>query len=511
MVRGSLDLSPKPMVRVSSSGFPHPSYLQTVLKPNFDHSVGHFFRPLIEINRAHAIMLARCGIIQRSDGARILGALKQIANHEKQMLSYRYRGAEEDLFFHVERRLEGLCGREVAGHLSVARSRNDIDIALYRMVLRKEILQVSHLVSSLQGLLLKLSGRYIDTLFPVITHTQLAQPTTLAHYLMAAVEFLQRDLGRLCNAYQTVNQSPLGACVATTTGFPIDRKLLSELLGFSSVLENAYGCTASVDYLIESVSAVSTLMINLGRLIQDLLDWSSQDSQLIRLADGFVQCSSIMPQKRNPVALEHLRVLASCALGQCQAVALGLHNTPFGDIVDAEDDIQPVVRNAFDYASRVLELLTQVLASLTIDRERARIRCQSSGITLTELADFLVRDNQLPFRTAHSIVSRVANDLEQRPSRRRGEPWAEGVSDLTARFSREITGKEIRILPRQMSRILDPARFVAKRKVLGGPAPETVRRSIRRYLEWNAKRRRWLDIQERSLRSYSERLAKLER
>ncbi len=125
-----------------------------------------------------------------------------------------------------------------------------------------------------------------------------------------------------------------------------------------------------------------------------------------------------MPQKRNPVALEHLRVLASCAVGQCQAVTLGLHNTPFGDIVDAEDDIQPVVRSAFDYASRVLELFTQVLASMSVDRERALARCQSSGITLTELADSLVRDHRLPFRTAHGIVSRVASALRQRPSRR---------------------------------------------------------------------------------------------
>jgi argininosuccinate lyase len=499
------------MARVaSSSGFPHPSYLQTVLKPNFEHSVRHFSQPLIEINLAHAIMLARCGIIPKSHAERILEALQQIASSKK-LLAYQYKGVEEDLFFHVERQLEALCGSEVAGHLSVARSRNDIDITLYRMVLRKELLQSSRQVSALQRLLLELADRHIDTLFPVVTHTQLAQPTTLGHYLMAAVEFLQRDLGRLCSAYQTVNQSPLGACVATTTGFPIDRKLLSELLGFSSVLENAYGCIASVDYLIESVGAVSTLIINLGRFIQDLLDWSSQDSQLICLADGFVQCSSIMPQKRNPVALEHLRVLASCAIGQCQAVALGLHNTPFGDIVDAEDDIQPVVRSAFDYASRVLELFTQVLASMSVDQERALARCQSSGITLTELADSLVRNHRLPFRTAHGIVSRVANALRQRPSRRKGEPWAEAVADLTARFSRGVTGEEIRIPPREMSRILDPARFVAARKVFGGPAPETVRRSICRHLKWNADRRHWLEDQESSLRRYPQNLAKLKR
>lgn len=494
----------------ASSGFPHPSYLQAVLKPNFDHSVRHFFRPLIEINRAHAIMLARCGIIPKSHGARILAALKQISTQENQLASYRYRGAEEDLFFHVERRLEALCGSRVAGHLSVARSRNDIDITLYRMVLRKELLGLAQQVSLLQSLLLELSKRHLKTLFPVVTHTQLAQPTTLAHYLMAAVEFLERDLNRLASAFQTVNRCPLGACVATTTGFPIDRALLSKLLGFSAVMENAYGCIASVDYLIESVGAASTLMINLGRFIQDLLGWSSQDSQLISLAEGFVQCSSIMPQKRNPVALEHLRVLASCGLGQCQAVALGLHNTPFGDVVDAEDDIQPVVRNAFDYASRVVDLLTQVLKSMVVDRERALALCRSNGITLTELADVLVRDRRLPFRMAHRVVSRVALGLRQQPSRRKGEPWSDAVSALTARYSREVAGETIRIPPQQLSRVLDPAQFVSVRKIVGGPAPATVRSSIRRHLKANANRRRWLEAQQLALGRYPENLASLD-
>jgi argininosuccinate lyase len=218
-----------------------------------------------------------------------------------------------------------------------------------------------------------------------------------------------------------------------------------------------------------------------------------------------------MPQKRNPVALEHLRVLASCALGQCQAVALGLHNTPFGDVVDAEDDIQPVVRNAFDYASRVVDLLTQVLNSMAVDRERALALCRSSGITLTELADVLVRDRRLPFRTAHRIVSRVAHGLRQQPSRRKGEPWSDAVSELTARYSREVTGEAIRILPRQLSRILDPAHFVSVRKVVGGPAPATVRSSIRGHLRANANRRRWLDAHESSLERYPQSLVRLGR
>ena len=188
------------------------------------------------------------------------------------------------------------------------------------MVLRKELLQTAGQVHDLQRVLLGLAQTHTASIFPVVTHTQFAQPTTLGHYLMATVEFLERDLFRLRQSYHTVNCCPLGACVATTTGFPIDRSLLARLLGFDAVLENAYGCIASVDYLIESMGALTTLMVSVGKFIQDLLLWCSQDSGLLVLPDGFVQGSSIMPQKRNPVALEHLRILASNAVGQCQAV-----------------------------------------------------------------------------------------------------------------------------------------------------------------------------------------------
>lgn len=493
----------------TKSQFPHPSYLQNVLKPNFQHSVVHFLKPLSEINQAHVIMLTRCGILGQADGRTILRALVQIGKGHARIRRYAYTGAEEDLFFYLEKKLEAICGPEIAGHLSVARSRNDIDITLYRMVLREELLLSIRQIAELQLTLLRLARQHLHTIFPVVTHTQLAQPTTLAHYFMAAVEFLKRDFTRMSSAFQTVNQCPLGACVATTTGFPIDRLHVSQLLGFDQVMENAYGCIASVDYLMESVNAVSSLMISLGRLIQDLLLWSSHDSQLIRLSDGFVQCSSIMPQKRNPVALEHLRVLASGALGQCQAIILGLHNTPFGDIVDAEDDIQPTVRNAFNYTSRVLDLLNEVLHSASFNQERALAKCKGGEITLTELADWLVRVHHLPFRTSHQIISQVASELRKTPSRRFGESLSRRVCDLTQTHSQSILGWSIQISPEQMAEILDPVRFVESRTIVGGPSPYTVFSSIKHHARELDVQMTWLRKQEYNLRNYNRQLAAL--
>jgi argininosuccinate lyase len=495
----------------SSSAFPHPAYLESVLKPNFQHSVTHFFKPLVEINQAHAIMLSSCGIIARRHGAILLRALRRIADEQRRVESYAYCGVEEDLFFYLEGRLASLCGADISGHLSVARSRNDVDITLYRMVLRRELLHTAGQVHQLQRVLLRLARFHAESVFPVVTHTQYAQPTTLGHYLLAAVEFLERDSARLRQSYQTVNCCPLGACVATTTGFPIDRGLLAHLLGFDAVLENAYGCIASVDYLIESVATVSTLMVNVGKFIQDLLLWTSQDSGLLILPDGFVQCSSIMPQKRNPVAIEHLRILASNAIGQCQAVVLGLHNTPFGDIVDAEDDIQPLVRSTFEYARRVLGLLRAVLEGSEFNVEKALLKCQNGEITLTELADWLVRTHQLPFRTAHRIVSQVGHGLRAYPARRRGESQSERVSTLLQVASKNVTGKVIRISPEVVRAVLDPVQFVETRKVLGGPSPQIVRRSILAHRQHAHRQKLWLEEKGRLLDTYGRQLSKLSR
>lgn len=491
------------------TGFPHPTYLDAVLRPNFQQAVRHFLKPLIESSQAHVIMLARCGILQKNQGTALLKALQQIASEQKKLEAYCFRGVEEDLFFYIENRLAEICGPEISGHLSVARSRNDVDMALYRMVLRTEIYRTAMQVDMLQQTLLQLAREHVQTLLPVVTHTQLAQPTTLGHFLMAAVEFLERDFIRLAQSFHTVNHCPLGACVATTTGFPIDRRLLARLLGFDSLLENSYGCIASVDYLVESAGVILSLMVNLGRFIQDLLLWSSQAIGFIDLPDGFVQCSSIMPQKRNPVALEHLRILASNTISHCQGVILGLHNTPFGDIVDTEDDLQPIVRAVFEYTSRVLELLTAVLKSVDINVDRAVLQCQGGEITLTELADWLVRNHRLPFRTAHCIVSQVAGELRKQPSRRKGESHSRKVSALVEESSARITGNAIRIPARQISQILDPFNFVRVRKVTGGPAPQVVKKSIESQLKRLNDHKHWLLEKEELLISYAKQLNRI--
>src|SRR5260370_25762414 len=284
--------------------------------------------------------------------------------------------------------------------MHTALSRNDIAITLYRMMVRRKLLTLGGAISEVRSVLLDFASRNLQTVMPAHTHTQPAQPTTLAHYMLAAAEVSARDITRVKAAFAHVNLSPLGACAITTSGFPIDRDLTARWLGFEGLAENSYAAIAAIDYMTESASAVAVSMVNLGKLVQDLLLWSTREFGFLRLSDAFVQSSSIMPQKRNPVALEHTRILASRALGEAQAVFTCAHNTPFGDINDSEDDLQPLVFTLFADALRALRLLAGLLKSAEVDPERLASRAAPDFMTVTELAGTPVRQAGMSFREA---------------------------------------------------------------------------------------------------------------
>src|SRR5207248_9907620 len=205
----------------------------------------------------------------------------------------RYDGSYEDLFFYIERLVIARCGEDVAGRLHTARSRNDIDMTMYRMRQREFVLGLLSATFALRRSLVDIVDRHRETVLAVHTHTQRAQPTTVAHYMLAVVEQLERDASRLKAAYDRTNRNPLGACAITGTGFPIDRQLTSELLGFCGPTGNTYGSIATVDYLLESASSTSVLLTGVGRVVQDLLTWCTAEFSYMRLGDGYVQCSSI--------------------------------------------------------------------------------------------------------------------------------------------------------------------------------------------------------------------------
>lgn len=445
-----------------------PDYVSLVLNDIFEDAKAQFLSPLMAINYAHLVMLTERGIVPRADARAIRAALDGISLDEVRRTAY--DGRCEDLFFHLERLIVAACGDEAAGRLHTARSRNDIDMTMYRMRQRELILTVIDGALALRGVLLDHADRHRDTVYAAHTHTQPAQPSTIAHYLLAVVEQLERDTTRLRAAYATTNQNPLGACAITGTGFPIDRNRTTALLGFDAPTGNTYGSIAAVDYLLESVGATGVLLTGLGRVVQDLLLWCTTEVGYLRLSDGYVQCSSIMPQKRNPVALEHARAIASKALGQASAIALSVHNTPFGDIVDTEDDLQPLVFSMFRDAARAVTLVSSAMSEASFDVAKLESRAGEGWITVTELADTLARDKGLAFRSAHAIASRLVSEARRTPDR--------PLPDVLRDVSRDVTGTAIEYDAAALARILSPHHFVAVRTTPGGPAPSETANAI---------------------------------
>jgi argininosuccinate lyase len=445
-----------------------PEYVTHVLTDNFEDAKTFLLAPLMSIHYAHLVMLAERHIVSKDDARVLARALDAISPEAVRTMPF--DGTYEDLFFYLEHLIAESAGEQTAGRLHTARSRNDIAMTTYRMWQRQSIASLAQATLALRSALVGLAAEHTGTIYGAHTHTQPAQVMTVAHYLLAIVEQLERDGKRLERAYRATNVNPLGACAITGTGFPIDRFRTSELLGFDGPTGNTYGSIATVDYLLEGVSATAIAIVGLGRVVQDLLLWGTMEVGYLRLSEGFVQSSSIMPQKRNPVALEHARGIGSQAVGQAQAIITAVHNTPFGDINDTEDDLQPLIASMYRDATRMVTIVAAALKDAQFNVERMAERAGEGGTTITELADTLARDHGLPFGTAHKIAGKVIRGRYDDPSAR--------MSDLVAAASTEVLGAPIAYDEATLERVLSPRHFVEIRKTHGGPAPERTTEAI---------------------------------
>ena len=458
-----------------NSRFPAASYKEMVLEPLFESFKEHFYQELMAINYAHTVMLAEQNIITVGEAKEIIQGLYEI-DEEIDLISLKYTGEFEDVYFYVEQKLIKKIGIEIAGKMHTGRSRNDMGVTMYKM-------KVKHYLSSLINHLIKL----IDSLIKVAeenkaaiviayTHGQPAQPTTFGHYLGALIEILERDLDLLFHVYRVVDKSSMGAVAITASGFNLNRERMAELLGFSEVQENSYGCIAAVDYLTEVYSTLKILFINLGRFIQDLGQWTSFDLSYLYVPNEFVQISSIMPQKRNPVPIEHMRILSSITIGYCDTLVNSMHNTPFTDMNDAEDPIQVVGFKAFLTGERVLKLLADFVPGLKVNKERIEERIGETYVSITELADSLVREEGISFRQSHGISSRLVKALIKEKK---------SLGDIKYELFRSIfvetMQREPKITEAKLRKFVDPEYFISVREQLGGPGPQALSRSLSNY------------------------------
>lgn len=472
--------------------FPGKVYVDALLKPTFNNQRDFLFDAMFALHRAHVKMLAERDLLRKEEAIKILRGLEDLKKIKRKEI--KYDPNYEDLFFLMEAKLGEIIGDDLAGKIHLARSRNDMGEGMYRYVLRKKLLTLVQDLDYLSEGLIEQAKLHIHSIMPAHTHTQPAQPTTFGHYLLAIYDNLRRDRARLIQAYKTVNVSPLGAAAITTTSFNISRERLAELLGFEGVLENSYDAIGTGDYLIDTAQSVISLMVNTGRWVQEFLRFASHEVGLVKVADAYVQTSSIMPQKRNPVSIEHSRALASNAVGKAQTVIQMLHNTPYGDINDSEDDLQPTLYDSLNTTRRVIKLMNAVIRTMDFNVARAEEQAYENLIVITELADALTRDHGMNFRKSHGIAARIAQSSLAEEKE---------LYEWTVEEINQLIG-EVHFSEKEWRDIVNPRVFVERRKVRGGPSSVEVQRMIDNRLQVAKEDAKALSLMKNRLREAKE-------
>jgi argininosuccinate lyase len=420
------------------------------------------WREDIAASKAHAAMLREQGIISEADGAAILRGLDDIAaEYERDGVPERLE--LEDIHMTVEHRLGELIG-PTAGRLHTARSRNDQVATDFRLWVRNACDEAVNAIRALQRVLVERADEHVETIMPGFTHLQVAQPVTLGHHLMAYYEMLRRDVWRFTDARVRMNESPLGSAALAGSGFPIDRERTADALGFEGATANSLDSVSDRDFAVDYLTAAAQCSLHLSRLAEELIIWASAPFGFVKLSDQFSTGSSIMPQKRNPDAAELVRGHSGRIVGALTSLMVTMKGLPLAYSKDMQDDKEPVFE-ARDLLILSLEALAGMLESVEFVPERMRAAAARGFSTATDLADWLVRDADIPFREAHHITGRAVKAAEERGC---------DLADLSVDVLQHIDGR----IDERVYDVLSVDASVRSRTSYGGTAPERVREQI---------------------------------
>jgi argininosuccinate lyase len=420
------------------------------------------YRQDIAGSKAHCAMLVACDILSAKDGDAIASGLDQILG-EFERGEITLDPALEDIHMHVETRLRELVG-DAAGRLHTARSRNDQVATDFRLWVRDAIDQLDAALSAFQSTLLDKAESHADAIMPGFTHLQSAQPITVGHHLLAYVEMARRDQSRFADCRVRLNESPLGAAALAGTSFPIDRHATAAALGFSGPMANSMDAVSSRDFVVEFLSACAITAMHLSRFSEELVIWSSAQFGFISLSDSFSTGSSIMPQKRNPDAAELVRAKVGRIIGSLNTMLIVLKGLPLAYSKDMQEDKEPAF-DAFDSLSLGIAAITGMVGDMTIETGRMKAAASAGFSTATDIADWLVRVADIPFRTAHHITGTLVKMAEDKGCM---------LDELTLD---DMQGVEPQITA-DIYDVLSVENSVASRTSFGGTAPVGVRAAI---------------------------------
>jgi argininosuccinate lyase len=412
-------------------------------------------------SKAHVAMLGATGILSAEDAATISAGLDKVAAEFAETLPSDL--ALEDIHMAAEARLAELIG-PVAGRLHTARSRNDQVATDFRLWVRDATDATEAGLRALQAALLARAEEHADAVMPGFTHLQSAQPVTLGHHLMAYVEMLGRDRSRFADARVRMNRCPLGSAALAGTGFPIDRHQTATALGFDGPTANSLDAVSDRDFALEFLTAATQCSLHLSRLAEEVIIWASQPFGFVSLSDQWSTGSSIMPQKRNPDAAELVRGHSGRIMGCMTSLMVTMKGLPLAYSKDMQDD-KPPVFEAYDLLALSLAAMTGMVETLTFRTERMRALAESGFATATDLADWLVREANVPFREAHHITGRAVKLAEEQGC---------GLADLPLADLQAIDAR----IAQGVYSVLTVDASVASRTSYGGTAPSGVRQRI---------------------------------
>lgn len=420
------------------------------------------WRQDIAASKAHVAMLGAQGIVSTDDAAAIAAGLDQVA------AEYEANGVPEnwdleDIHMTTESRLAELIG-PAAGRLHTARSRNDQVATDFRLWVRDAIDQAEAGLNALQVALVTRAGEHAESIMPGFTHLQTAQPVTLGHHLMAYYEMAARDRSRFADARARMNQSPLGAAALAGTGFPIDRQATAKALGFAEPTRNSLDSVSDRDFALDYLMAASQTALHLSRLAEEFIIWASQPFGFVRLPDSLSTGSSIMPQKKNPDAAELVRGHAGRIIGSLTALMITMKGLPLAYSKDMQDD-KPPVFEAAGLLTLCLAAMEGMVAGTTFRTDRMRAAAELGYATATDLADWLVRQANIPFREAHHITGAAVKLAESRGIALDALPLAD-LQAIDARIDERVFAA------------LSVDASVASRASYGGTAPEQVKQRV---------------------------------
>jgi argininosuccinate lyase len=435
------------------------------LMTRINSSIGfdkRLWREDIAASKAHAAMLGEQGIISAADAARILEGLDEISA-EYGRDGVPERAELEDIHMTVEHRLAELIGA-TAGRMHTARSRNDQVATDFRLWVRAACDETIEAIRLLQRVLVGRAEDHAETVMPGFTHLQVAQPVTLGHHLMAYYEMLRRDASRFSDARARMNECPLGSAALAGTGFPIDRQRTAEVLGFDGPTVNSLDSVSDRDFALDYLASAAQCSLHLSRLAEELIVWASAPFGFVKLSDEYSTGSSIMPQKRNPDAAELVRGHSGRIVGLLTGLMVTMKGLPLAYSKDMQDDKQPVFE-ARDLLMLSLEALAGMVETVDFVPGRMREAASQGFSTATDLADWLVREADVPFREAHHITGRAVKAAEERGC---------NLAELPLEALQDIDGR----IDERAFDVLGIDASVRSRSSFGGTAPARVREQI---------------------------------